>query len=154
MIILKDSREKKPWEFQNFDECEAEVCVTLKTGDYTIEGYEDKIIIDRKGCVAELANNLGKDYKRFRNELKRMEDFEEAYIVCDFPIMDVLQFPKSSGISAKLMKYVKMTGEAMFKQINTIEGKYNVKFIFCNNREEAQEKAIELFLDVINKTTK
>ena len=41
----------------------------LDTGDYSIQGLEDKICIERKGCVEELAQNLGSKKQTFLKEI-------------------------------------------------------------------------------------
>ena len=53
-IIIKDIREQTPWEF-HYEHTVAEEIGTLKTGDYTVKGMEDKLVIERKGCIEELA---------------------------------------------------------------------------------------------------
>ena len=91
-IILKDTREQTPWEF-NFAHTVAEEIGTIKTGDYTIKGLEDKICIERKGCIEEFANNLGREYSRFKKELIRMDEFPHAFIICEFPLKDLMEYP-------------------------------------------------------------
>lgn len=150
MIIIRDTREKQPWDFSRFDECEGQITRTVKTGDYQILGKEHRITIDRKKSPSELSMNLGRKYKTFKKELIRMADFDEAYILLEFSLNDLLMFPENE--SAKFATMIQMNGASMIKQINTIEKKYNVRFIFCNNREEAQDKAIELFKRIENET--
>lgn len=150
MIIIQDNREKLPWDFSNFDECEGQVVEYLPTGDYTIYGYETKIIVDRKRNTAEISMNLGTKYKQFCAECERMGKFEQRYIVCEFTLENILEFPKNSGIPERNQKYLKMSGNFILKRIDELERKYNVKFIFCKDRNEAEEKAIELFKGIIN----
>ena len=62
--IVIDSREKKPLAFKL-----AKV-KTLKFGDYTLEGYENKISIERKSLVDFTSSIVGKDRKRFEQNIK------------------------------------------------------------------------------------
>lgn len=144
MIILKDTREQKPFNFSFYEDVEAEYNQTLPTGDYTIFGYEDKIIIDRKQSVDEIAANVFD--KRFERELERMKSFDEAYILCEFSVSELSNYANKSKNPHK-----KLTSKAIFYRINELEDKYNIKFIFSQNRQEAQEKVIELFRNVIKK---
>ncbi len=59
MIIIQDSREKKPWNFRGFTECEGQMVRVIDAGDYVIRGREMLITIDRKRNPSELATNLG-----------------------------------------------------------------------------------------------
>lgn len=67
-ILVKDQQEKKdlfkpaPWI----------VTQHLKTGDYSIKGFEEMITIERKSIV-DLHGTLGGGRKRFERELERMK---------------------------------------------------------------------------------
>lgn len=135
MIIKIDTREKLAWDFSSFEDCEGQINEKLPTGDYTIIGYEDIIIIDRKKSVSELYSNLRGDYKRFKKELSRMTSFKMAYFLLEFSLEDIFNYKFFNKCSSK----------SILEQIDTIEKKYNVKFIFSSGRDEAQEIAMELF---------
>lgn len=135
--IIQDTREQTPFKFV-LDGAEETVAVeigTLKTGDYSIQGLEDKLCIERKASVEELANNLGREWSRFQNELERMRSFPHAFIVCEFSIPDVFDYPENSMRMKNSQKEkVKLTGKFIIKKIMEIELEYNVKFMFCNNK--------------------
>lgn len=90
--VLKDTREKQGWDF-NKDinrknskcRCLGTETATLKTGDYTIKGYEDQILVERKSGFEELFNNMvpktNKD--RFEREMQRMLEVEHRYIIIE-----------------------------------------------------------------------
>ena len=63
----------------------------LDTGDYSIEGLEDKICIERKGCVEELAINLGSKKKTFLKEIERMESFPSQVYGVKFTLEDLIK---------------------------------------------------------------
>lgn len=152
MVIIQDTREKSPFDF-NFYDCDITVA-TLKTGDYTIQGYEDIIAIERKCSTSELAGNLGKNKIRFDNAIERLSNLEHAYIVCEFSREALYSFPKNSGIPKSKLKYVRMNGKYMVKCLYEYEEEYGIKTIFCNNKQEAEEKVIEIFTKVINQHEK
>lgn len=54
ITILVDTREQTPWEFSHYSTAKQK----LDTGDYTVSGLEDKLAIERKKSVGEIANNI------------------------------------------------------------------------------------------------
>ena len=52
MIIIQDTREQSPFDFSFYD-CDVSIA-TLKTGDYTIEGYEEIVCIERKKSASKI----------------------------------------------------------------------------------------------------
>jgi hypothetical protein len=138
--ILIDTREKKPFTFSIRGV--KEKVQKLDTGDYQIQTMESFCCIDRKASVSELYINLFKQYPRFKKELIRMGDFEEAYILCSFPYTDILEFPNS--LPKKARGAVRYGRSDVINKIELVEDKYNAKFIFCNGREEAQDKTFEI----------
>ena len=77
--VIKDTREQEGhgYTFEKFNgrytSCEGMIVQKLDTGDYTLVGLEDKLCIERKGRISELAINLGKDKTRFMKEIARMK---------------------------------------------------------------------------------
>ena len=74
--VIKDTREQDGWTFERFDTryhtCTGMVLQKLETGDYSLKGMENIFCIERKGSVAELAQNLGKDKYRFFAEIEKI----------------------------------------------------------------------------------
>jgi translation initiation factor 2 beta subunit (eIF-2beta)/eIF-5 len=142
MIILQDTREQTPWLFESYAQKEA----TLAEGDYAIEGYHNLICIERKRTVVEIAGNLGKNYQRFLNEMNRMQKYRFRYVVCEFTEEMVLIYPKGTNLSKRIVSKIRMSGKFLMKRINEIIEQYGVEFVFCDNRYEAKNKAVELLL--------
>ena len=65
--VIKDTREQEGYYFSEYGTCLGMVERKLDTGDYSIEGLEDLICIERKGCAEELAQNLGQKKHAFLN---------------------------------------------------------------------------------------
>ena len=147
-IILKDTREKNGWDFESFDRCRTVARWGLKTGDYTAKGLEKELVIERKASTGELAINLGKKRKAFEAEIERMTNFRWKYIICEFSIDDLMNFPKNSGIPKKQIQYVRMNGKFMWKKLCEYQEQYGVQVIFCENKEHAEERAIMIFDEV------
>ena len=149
-VVIQDTREKNGWNFDIYDSCIGTLSKGLKTGDYTIEGREDCLIIERKATTAELALNLGKKRMQFEAELERMTFFQHPYIICEFSEDNVREFPKNSTVPVSKWKYLRMNGKFMRKCLHDYEEKYGVKIIFTNNKEEAEEEALKIIQDVYN----
>lgn len=140
MTIILDTREKKDsFYFFSYPDVQTKT-KGLKTGDFSIEGYEDKITIDRKRDCNELQMCLGQHWARFYRELQRMSSFDEGYIVCAFPYEDVETFPFNSGVPKHRWKYIKTSAKFLKKRIHDIEDEFpNIKFIFSYSKMEAEE---------------
>ena len=146
-MIIQDTREQSPFDFSFYD-CEVAIA-TLKTGDYTLEGYEQIICIERKKSPSELATNLGKYKERFENELERMREFKHKYIVCEFNEEELRKFPHNAKIPNRIKKYIRMNGKYMRKKLYEYEEEYDVPVIFCEDKSEAESKVIEIFQQIV-----
>ena len=139
MRIIRDTREKVG--FYNF-ECKDDVEVitqTVKTGDYTLEGLEEHFTIERKKSVSEIANNV--DSKRFIRELERMEQMPHPYILLEFSVEDILNFPHNTNLPPKIKKRIRVTGAYILKRVVEIMRDYNIHILFCSNKYYAEEMA-------------
>lgn len=70
-IIIIDTREQMPLHFENVKSKRA----TLKTGDYSLLGYEHEFSIERK-TVSDLVGSLTKGRPRFMAEMYRLQNFK------------------------------------------------------------------------------
>jgi len=77
MTLLVDTREKKPWKIKGFYSKR----LKLDTGDYTIEGYEKIIRIERKASIAELHLNLIGHWDAFLASTKRLSKFPIHFLI-------------------------------------------------------------------------
>lgn len=62
--LIVDTREKQPWCFEGDDAFEEVLHQKLDVGDYSIDGMQDIIVIERKAGVDELYANFSKKSKR------------------------------------------------------------------------------------------
>jgi len=51
MQIIVDTREQSPYSFATITPPPETIRATLKTGDYSLAGYENKITIERKSLI-------------------------------------------------------------------------------------------------------
>ena len=113
--IIKDSREQEGYTFKpsssRYHKCEGMVVRKLDTGDYSLEGLEDKVCIERKASVVEFANNIGHDMVRFNKEIKRMMEFPHRFMIFEFSLSDLMDFPDRSGIPQEDWGKLKVTNK-------------------------------------------
>jgi ERCC4-type nuclease len=83
--IIRDSREHEGngYIFKTTAACAGTVTRKLDYGDYSIEGLENFVIIERKKSVDELAHCLGADRDRFYRELDAMSHVPHRYIIVE-----------------------------------------------------------------------
>lgn len=151
-LVLRDQREKlnKGWQFSASANCVGTENATLKTGDYTLLGYENILAMERKGSISEFAKNITED--RFERELIRMDNFPFSFILLEFTMDDILNFPDGSGIPYTAQKYLKVTNYYILRRFNEIQVQHNVKVILCGTH--GKEVASSLFKLVIENTGK
>jgi hypothetical protein len=130
-LVIRDTREKEGqgWEFVQSGYCSGTASAALKTGDYSLDGFENHLCIERKGDVTELATNITQE--RFTNMLERMCEYPWRYVLLEFDMDDVVRFPQGTHIPAKRKKYMKIRGPFLLKRILELQREYNVPFIFC-----------------------
>lgn len=142
--VIKDTREQQGWEFHGMS------VETLKTGDYTLRGYEDVLAIERKGCISELASNLSTKWTTFEKELVRLEDFPHPFIICEFTLDDLMMFPHGSGIPKYRWSSMRIRAPFLLKRLLEIEVRFKVKIIFAG--KHGKEVVSSLFKRIVEST--
>lgn len=99
MIIVVDSREQRPFAFP--DDVETKHAA-LPAGDYSIEGLERRIAIERKS-LPDLYGTIGRTLKerkgrgrgrtRFERELELLATFDFAAIVVESSLESIVRHP-------------------------------------------------------------
>lgn len=82
-VIAVDSREQLPYEFSPAER------IALPTGDYSILGLADRVAIERKR-PEEIFHCVGRERRRFEDELRRLAELEYAAIVVEGPLSALL----------------------------------------------------------------
>lgn len=149
MILIRDTREQKGhgWIFGKADGFTCTKVQTMKSGDYTLEGYEDVLAIERKGSVLEFAQNVTQ--KRFENELDRLAFIPHTFVILEFDMYELINFPSSSKLGWNIRKNIKITGAFIHKRLNELQLKYPTKFMFAG--PYGQEMAISIMKRITEK---
>lgn len=81
LVIVCDTREQRPYDFVRFPGAEVK-CGTLGTGDYSLEGHEERVSIERKE-LSDLLGCLTHDRPRFLREFERTAGLEFFALVVE-----------------------------------------------------------------------
>ncbi len=127
--VIRDTREQLGWDFSVSSACEEQIEQTLPTGDYTLVGYEKLFVIERKGTSGEFARNIVQD--RFDREMKRLEAFPHAFIVCEFDMLDIQNFPQNSGIPQKHWPKLRVTPQFFLMRFWELQLKYHTRIVLA-----------------------
>lgn len=85
-VILIDTREQTPWSFSEAVETRT---ATLATGDYSLAGFEDDVVIERK-TLGDLLGSITHERERFVRELRRMRSARLAVLIVEASWGDVI----------------------------------------------------------------
>jgi len=144
--VIVDTREKNPWQLTS--SCIRDtIYKKIDAGDYTVEGLEDILCIERKMSVAEIAQNV--TTKRFVKALERMSECRFKYLLLEATLDDVINYPKGADLPPKALERVRITGGYVLRCINRMEVKYGIHFIFCGNRYNASWVATNIMKEAV-----
>ena len=128
--IIIDSREQRPYMFKNIKPEPPETIVKgLATGDYSIDGLENKICVERKS-IADLFSSVGSGRKRFEREMARMSEFDYAALIIESSLSSIFTNPPSRS---------KMNPKAVFRTLISWSIKYDVHIWPMWDRESAEK---------------
>lgn len=127
IFIFIDTREQKPFEFKNG------IINKLDFGDYTGSGdFYSKTFIDRKS-LGDFKGTFGKGYERFKAEMKRCKEFESFLFLIVEATIDKIVRSNEGKFKTNLSYCFHNVRECILENPN------NIQFIFCKNRDQAQE---------------
>lgn len=104
LAIVVDTREQHPFAFHGITgvrgrELETATCrAGLKTGDYSIQGLEDEVAIERKS-KADLYGTVGRGRARFEREIERLAAMQFPAVVLECDLQSLLRPPERSRVS-------------------------------------------------------
>lgn len=160
--VVIDTREQAPFRFQTFiSDSKHKVRIsrnpdvyklrplyiptevsTLKTGDYSIQGFESEICVERKS-LSDLYGTLGGGRDRFIRELERMSQMTVAAVVieanCDYALQNP---PRNSKLAPK----------SVFRSINAWEQDFpHIHFHWMGGKGLAEHKCFRILERFWNK---
>lgn len=89
LVAIIDTREQTPVDLSPL----RSIRKGLKTGDYSVEGYEEKIAIERKS-LQDFVACCGRERERFEKEIYRLQKYSyRAIVLCaDWSSIDLKQY--------------------------------------------------------------
>lgn len=123
--IIRDTREQTPFTFEAYD-CEVAVG-TLKTGDYSVAGYEDKVSIERK-ALSDLIGCLTGGRERFERELARLRDYESCAVIVESPFRYLANGKYRSNLNPV----------SAVQSVISMTQKFRLPFFFAETRPQAE----------------
>lgn len=135
--VIRDTREhkNKGWFFKESDYCQGMIERKLDTGDYSIDGLEDILCIERKASVSEIAANLVD--KRFDRELDRMESFKHKFLILEFSVEDIKKYPEGSEVPKKAWSSLRVKGNFIIKRLAEIQVNRKIPVVPCGDKYSA-----------------
>lgn len=136
--IIIDTREQKPWSFDEHSTAHRK----LDTGDYSVEGLEHLLAIERKRNVAEIANNITES--RFKDVIDRLKAFKYAFILLEFDLNNVLEYPIGSTIPKRLWSKIRISPQYILKHLTDLQVEHNIHVLFCGSSSNAEKLALSI----------
>lgn len=133
--VVVDTREQQPWSFDNYTKANRK----LDTGDYSVEGLETVLAIERKKSINEIANNIIES--RFKDVIDRLSKMKYAYILLEFDLDNVLSYPIGSSLPKHMWNKVKISPSFIMKHILEWQMFHNIKVVFCGGPTNAEKMA-------------
>ena len=123
MVILSDYREKAPFHFEGY-EVER---TNLEVGDYSIQGLEKLIAVERKS-LDDLTACMGRDRERFVNELRRARSMRCFCVIIEGSFFDLQSGRYFSSIKS----------EQAVASVMGWQSSFRIPFFFAGGRSEAE----------------
>ncbi|HEY3376256.1 MAG TPA: ERCC4 domain-containing protein [Armatimonadota bacterium] len=133
-IIVVDTREQRPYSFTD-DRVGSVVNTALPAGDYSLQGYETRIAIERKS-LADYVSTVVHAQDRFSRELSILRSYPRAWIVVEASMDDVLQGRYESEVKP----------QALFAMTAALQVIYGIEVQFAFDRPTARAWVEELLV--------
>lgn len=146
MTIIEDTRQKKDMHTIKHDGFE-QMGVTLTRcklpyGDYALP---PRVSVDTKADLDEIAQNIGTDHKRFKDECIAARDAGCQLIILVENTLGITCVDEvHKWINPELVYHPRViNGDRLEKAMKTMSARYGVRFEFCRP-EEAAQRIIQL----------
>ena len=133
ITIIADTREQLPYAFEN--RWAATVRRALPAGDYSVEGLESSIAVERK-TLEDFVHSVIRDRDRFKKELAKLSEYPHACVVVEAGLTDVLLVRYPSGAHPN----------SVFGAVVSICIDHGVPVYFCGDRQTARKFTQEYLL--------
>jgi len=122
-VLISDTREQRPL-FTRLPSGLVIKSIALKDGDYSIQGFEDKFAIERKG-ISDLVSYCASERTRTIQKMERFKDFDFVGLVIEARESDLL----------KPFEFSKVSPEAIRQTLVSFEIRSGVHIYYSSSRE-------------------
>lgn len=147
-VVVIDTREQDPFAFEGFDRDASEgggpmtvvtVRGTLKSGDYSLVGFEDQIACERKSRQ-DCYGTIGQGRDRFERELARLNEMPWSAVVVEDSLQHLIESPPVHS---------HLDPKTVFRSVIAWQQRFpRVHWMFCDSRRLAEAytlRALERF---------
>lgn len=139
--LIVDTREQLPL----FLEEQGAIREKLDVGDYTTTSLKGILHIERKS-PGDLYGSIIQGHDRFRKEMMRAKASKvKLVIMVECPHHTFVK--KEWNVNARKLL---TPGKTLAKILETIESKYDIEIIWCNDRQDMRRKLMKMFENEIN----
>ena len=148
MLALIDSREKIPWSI-SLNEYITDISTQkIESGDYSLEGMEEIVAIERKKNVAELAHNITED--RFWRAISRLEEIRHPLIIIECPLDHFYRWPDIIGVPQSVKNNTRISPAFLLSSLNDIMSR-RIPIIFAGDTYHAEKEANDFLIKIVKK---
>lgn len=140
MQIIIDTREQLPLDFARYDTDVKRA--TLTTADYSLQGLENVVGIERKS-ESDLLGSLTQGRDRFERELSRLRSYQLRAVVCETSWLRLARGEYRS----------RMPPHACLQSIIGLSLRYESPFLLVETREAAAYTVFHLFRHFLKQRT-
>ncbi len=130
LVIIRDNNEQKPYEFSDITGLKY-IDKSIDCGDYTIQGYEGEIVIERKG-VNDFYSSITHNRDRFDRMWDRCKNAKFKGLLIE---------AKEDELYCPEMSWSGVNPNSVYGSIIGFEIKNNVH-VYCNTREMCMQRLI------------
>lgn len=141
LTIVIDSREQRPFSFAA--EVAGSVRKALPAGDYSIEGNETVIAVERK-TLEDFISTLVHARERFIRELTKLRDYRFAWIIVEGSLDEVLRGRYASRVQPA----------ALLGLTTWVMTEYQIPVLFAHDRPCARALTESLLVSAVKKMTR
>jgi len=124
VTVVVDTREQEPYTFESG--CTEVVRRALPAGDYSVEGHEDSVAVERK-TLEDFVSTVIRGRKRFHRELEKLSAYESACVVVECNFRDLVDGRYRSDAHP----------HALIGTVASIVVDFGVPVYFCSDRQAA-----------------
>lgn len=140
MIVVMDTREQDPLFTSRIPKGLIITRDTLKNGDYSIRGFEDKIMFERKR-MSDLGTYIGRDHQMTKEKLSRCKDYDFVSLIIEEEERDILFAEK---------QFSQVSNELFRQAIASLEIRFRMHVYYSRSRKDVERWMLDRMIKYYN----